>query len=1551
MPNIYKNQRIFVSSTFLDMQKERDYLKKKILPIIKEYALKYYINVEFVDLRFGIDIGNKNSLKKVVDVCVEEIDSCTPLFLCFLGNRYGTKVEKENRSITEIEIEYALSSGFECAFFFRNIKNSNEMPKEEIDKYYNNEEEFKRIKSVLKERYSDKCFSYEAQYVLDRKELEIEDYYLESIIKQIQDMIDHNFKENDNVNVLTPYFDYVSYLNNEYIDVNKVSLDDIFSSHEKVILLYGEPGSGKSMQISNFINNCQYKIIPYNAIINEEKSGLKHMLNTFLNYFNSDKENDDITFLIDEFYKTLAKQQEKIVFVIDGYENIDENRSSWIRIENIPENIRFVLVSNNKEHLSVFKYDAKIIEIEKDLSKSIKEIVENYLTKKNIKMNAYVLKEIIKTFETQMGNVSFLQLATSLDYLFYNDRQDASLIAEFSSKEKDDENMTALDKGVLKFYLDKIHTVPAFFDELLGLLIDKKSEMCNKEFVKVIFSALCVSSKGLNEEDIKKILEDRFDTPYANAEFSYLRKCFKGYFSQLANGNFVIGNSKIKDAIYKYYSKEEDFKKVIASICELKLNKDEDDEDKYDSLLYLLYEIDEKELILNLLSTTLYFKKEYPFFMKDLLKIYLKDKEYFIEIVKHNINPYFNIYLANDFVFSLVKEGKDEDIEFFKNVFDKCLFKDSINYLRCCYDYALMNKNNNYENIDKVKESFDAYLKSSPKPLEIQYPIISAFYIEYTRFGIDKDFELKQLVDSLNNANYIIKLVPEKRRTKAWTHLIEIYLLFSEIYAKANKFECVSPYIEKAYEILNSYNVDSLAMDKMIETLLTLTKGYLLKEDENKVVLLNNYLKSVSLKFREENKSLLSIKNYYESLYISLLVKEKYDQINILPELITLYNKMNELFTKTNSMAIKAVLANAYQKILEIKKVDFEIIRKNYNAIIALKRDAFVHENIECVNELLNSQVWFMRNAHIRLDQDKTLHEKNNRIYKIFYDYVKARIKYIGSFEFKTHARDIYFYYALSIANDKNLKESLLKEVVEMSYEINNEVRSSYSLMCLANDTYFLLDVLRINSKDHEAVSYLDSLKECLNFFIQKNGIKDLTFYEAKTNIYLLMYYAKEDKIYDIDIVSYLNSILLHEGDKSYLINMTYFMMIEILEDLKTKDYKALKQAYNDFYDYLYPTYSDFLAQQGHKKFEIVKEVKKKENLLQELMERIEKEDIKEGFNQEALEGFDMDEVNKLIEESEKFRQKELEVYEKEIKHLDKQTQLENAYDQSLEKGEDEEAYWKKQISLGYDVGHYYLGKYYSKLGKDEEAHKEYERGYKKGEAISTYYYSFKFADEKNYDAVYNLLKESALKGFYHPVTVLIKSFRDYLANDEGIYEKLLETCHQNIGMNALESANQQVLDYASKLIELGNIDIEKLDWFLKFYEPTEFEETEHGVYSRRKYISKSYEKEYKLFLIKKKAVIEKDLDSIIYLAYSYYHGDEMNADFSKALYWAEVALENGESRYMLNIIEDLYFGYNTYEIDRDKAYELAQKVLNGKDEKYKDRVKGFIEFYYKEKK
>lgn len=66
------------------MQLKRDYLNKRVLPIIRDYSLKYH---EFVDLRFSIDIGNSNAIDKVVNTCPDEIDRCKLLFIAFIGNR------------------------------------------------------------------------------------------------------------------------------------------------------------------------------------------------------------------------------------------------------------------------------------------------------------------------------------------------------------------------------------------------------------------------------------------------------------------------------------------------------------------------------------------------------------------------------------------------------------------------------------------------------------------------------------------------------------------------------------------------------------------------------------------------------------------------------------------------------------------------------------------------------------------------------------------------------------------------------------------------------------------------------------------------------------------------------------------------------------------------------------------------------------------------------------------------------------------------------------------------------------------------------------------------------------------------------------------------------------------------------------------------------------------------------------------------------------------------------------------------------------------------
>jgi hypothetical protein len=52
------NKSIFISSTFRDMQTERDALRDFVLPRVNEFASKYGRAVEIIDLRWGVDTAS-----------------------------------------------------------------------------------------------------------------------------------------------------------------------------------------------------------------------------------------------------------------------------------------------------------------------------------------------------------------------------------------------------------------------------------------------------------------------------------------------------------------------------------------------------------------------------------------------------------------------------------------------------------------------------------------------------------------------------------------------------------------------------------------------------------------------------------------------------------------------------------------------------------------------------------------------------------------------------------------------------------------------------------------------------------------------------------------------------------------------------------------------------------------------------------------------------------------------------------------------------------------------------------------------------------------------------------------------------------------------------------------------------------------------------------------------------------------------------------------------------------------------------------------------------
>ena len=92
--------RIFLSSTFVDMQKERDYLVKKIFPSIKAECRRRGVDFVALDLRWGINEETARS-GKVVEICMDEIVRSRPFFIGLIGGRYGWIPEKDDGSITE----------------------------------------------------------------------------------------------------------------------------------------------------------------------------------------------------------------------------------------------------------------------------------------------------------------------------------------------------------------------------------------------------------------------------------------------------------------------------------------------------------------------------------------------------------------------------------------------------------------------------------------------------------------------------------------------------------------------------------------------------------------------------------------------------------------------------------------------------------------------------------------------------------------------------------------------------------------------------------------------------------------------------------------------------------------------------------------------------------------------------------------------------------------------------------------------------------------------------------------------------------------------------------------------------------------------------------------------------------------------------------------------------------------------------------------------------------------------------------------------------------
>ena len=96
--------RLFVSSTFLDMQAERNALARTCFPVARRLFANAGVSFTEIDLRWGLPENSPETV--IAKLCLEEVVRCRGYFIGILGGRYGCVHASVDTvlSMTELEI-------------------------------------------------------------------------------------------------------------------------------------------------------------------------------------------------------------------------------------------------------------------------------------------------------------------------------------------------------------------------------------------------------------------------------------------------------------------------------------------------------------------------------------------------------------------------------------------------------------------------------------------------------------------------------------------------------------------------------------------------------------------------------------------------------------------------------------------------------------------------------------------------------------------------------------------------------------------------------------------------------------------------------------------------------------------------------------------------------------------------------------------------------------------------------------------------------------------------------------------------------------------------------------------------------------------------------------------------------------------------------------------------------------------------------------------------------------------------------------------------------
>lgn len=786
--------RVFISSSFENMDEERNYLRDVVVHRIQEKARKRAVAVTALDLRWGIPEGT--DLGKTIEICMNEIDNSFPFFIGIVGGSYGSQPDKKEvfdsnkvlqeqysalckyfemkMSITEMEMRYGV---LDCDEEERRKINALFLTKKEDIETIRKDSRLNGLNCAIKacgENFEESKITHDGKnHIWSSDYSSIEEFgkIIELVFDDILDRLFPEDKELDSYQQqLFMQEAVLAELSRFYIPDSKIidAINNfITDSSKQKLLITGERGCGKSSLLAYWISRYSteyqkdgvdiiYHFVGSGESENNTKKIEDHILRALsdLGVETEEKEKDGNTkkkSLVSLLRKDCLRDQGRIVIIVDAVDQLQASQGfSLLRQKELPRDTNLILSTVIKD------------ETESVIRKSMPDEIITLagLTKELQRRN--VIDSYLKDFHGRnLGE------------------KNIEKVIRWPQSQNPLALMTLLNELLVAGKYDKMDVLVDNYircqsiDSLFDLILVRMKNCPDYSWIDIALGAIALSRYGLSEDELLRIIPSHI--LYWSSFYCFFQRHFF-----VRNGLITFAHQYFRKAVERTCISDKEVQKQIHTLLIHLFEKGHTARDQ-EELLYHYFALGDFQSLFSLASDPCVFRNMWQIDGNSFIC-------YWERLISEGYSP--SALLINN--------------EQYQEIWNDLNERNNGFHMYCGDLESLLSKLHQYELSVKIFQIHDEYISKDGEDGSIhrkRYTIIANVYSEIGE--LEKAIQLYkqsfwEMSGCLDERRHLFKVGFDENNPRTDGYNIELYIAISSCYRRLGQYDNAQKYLDLA---------------------------------------------------------------------------------------------------------------------------------------------------------------------------------------------------------------------------------------------------------------------------------------------------------------------------------------------------------------------------------------------------------------------------------------------------------------------------------------------------------------------------------------------------------------------------------------------------------------------------------------------------------------------------------------------------------------------------------------------------------------------------------